>query len=92
VGIRVRIPPCLRQVTDTSTVEIEAQSLGEAIEKLEDLFPGIKRELTDQDGRLLSSAFDFYISGKSSYPSSPTMSLNRGDEIIIIPLGIEVGG
>jgi molybdopterin converting factor small subunit len=92
VGIRVRIPPCLRQVIDTSTVEIEAQSLGEAIEKLEDLFPGIKRELTDQDGRLLSLAFDFYINGKSSYPSSPTMLLNRDDEIIIIPLGIEVGG
>jgi len=92
MGIRVRIPPCLRQVTDTSTVEIEAQSLGEAIEKLEDLYPGIKRELTSQDGRLLASAFDFYINGKSSYPSSSMMSLKDGDEIIIIPLGIEVGG
>ncbi len=74
MGIRVRIPPCLRQVTDTSTVEIEALSLGEVIQKLEDLFPGIKRELMDQDDRLLSSAFDVYINGESSYPSSPKMS------------------
>lgn len=92
MGIKVRIPPCLRQVSDPSTVEIEAQSLGESIEKLEYLFPGIKRELMDQDGGLLSSAFDFYINGKSSYPSNSTMPLKHGDEIIIIPLGIEVGG
>lgn len=92
MSIRVRIPPCLRQVTDPSTVEIEAQSLGESIEKLDELFPGIKRELTNERGEVLCSAFNFFINGKGNYPSASTTPLKDGDEVIIIPLEMDVGG
>lgn len=71
-------------------VEIKVKDLREAIEELDKLFPGIKRELTSEDGSLLTSAYDFYINGTSNRP--PITSLKDGDEIIIIPLGIEVGG
>ncbi len=90
MSVRIRIPSFLRRVTDASMVEIKVNDLFEAIEKLDELFPGIKRELTDPSGKLLTSAYDFYINGNSNHPT--ITSLKDGDEVIIIPLGIEVGG
>jgi molybdopterin synthase sulfur carrier subunit len=92
MNVRIRIPSRLRQVNDPSKVEIDAINLGEAIEKLEQIFPGIKRELTKESGKEISSDFDYYINGKRSYPPSLTTPLKDGDEVIVIPLGIDVGG
>ena len=82
----------MRKVTDPSTVEVDARNLGEAIDKLDKVVPGIKSELCDERGEPIVTAFDFYINGSSSYPSKSTTHLAEGDEIIIVPLGLDEGG
>ncbi len=81
--IKVRMPPCLRRVNDPSIVEVAANSLVETIKGLETMLPGINRELMTEDGRLLCSAFDFYVNNKSHrFPFD--IPLGDGDEVIIM--------
>jgi len=91
MSIKVIVPPCLRHVTDPSTVGVEAKNLGAAIDELNRIFPGIERQLRNEQGEILSG-FDFYINGISTYPTDVAMSLNSGDEIIIVPVEVDVGG
>lgn len=92
MSVKVKIPPVLRQVTDPGTVEITCSNLGECVNELNRLIPGIKIELTIQRGKLLSPAYDFFINGKSSNPSQLATPLEDGDEVIIIPLDTDLGG
>lgn len=90
--VKVKIPPSLRQVTDPGSVEIVCSNLGECVNELNNLIPGIKLELTVREGRLLCSSYDFFINGKSSYPSQLATPLKDGDELIIVALDTDVGG
>jgi molybdopterin converting factor small subunit len=72
-------------------VEVEAKNLGVAINELNRKFPGIERQLRNEQGEILSG-FDFYINGISTYPADVAMYLNSGDEIIIVPVEVDVGG
>lgn len=48
----VYIPPLIRRLTDgTETVEVEADSVREAIARLEELYPGVAERLC-QDGEM----------------------------------------
>lgn len=91
MSVRVKVPPSLRHVTDPSTVDVQVQNLGEAIDKLNRIFPGIKRQLCNEQGDILSG-FDFYINGISTYPADSLIPLSNGDEIIIVPVEMDVGG
>lgn len=91
MSIKVRVPPSLRYVTDPSMVEIDVKNLGECIEKLDRIIPGIKMRLCNAEGEILSG-FDFYINGMSMYPASLKSPLKPGDEITIIPIEIDTGG
>jgi molybdopterin converting factor small subunit len=51
---------------------------------MERQFPGIKRELCDEEGRLFTY-IRIYINGEMAYPEELTMSVNAGDELIILP-------
>ncbi len=92
MNVKVRVPPCLRQVADPSVLEVAASTLGDCIEALEGRLPGIKSQLCDEEGKLLCSAFDFYVNSRSTYPSKLTIPLQDGDEVIIFPLELDFGG
>jgi sulfur-carrier protein len=92
MSVMVKVPPCLRRVTDPSILEVSASTLGDCIEALERRLPGIKSQLCDEDGKLLCSAFDFYINATSTYPSKSTIPLRDGDDVIIFPLELDFGG
>ena len=89
--VKVKVPPSLRHVTDPSTVEIDARNLGECIDQLNSVFPGIRLQLCNERGDILSG-FDFYVNGMSTSPASVAMPLSHGDEIIIVPVELDVGG
>ena len=92
MSVKVRIPPCLRRVSDPSVLEVSAGTLADCVEALERRLPWIKSQLCDEDGKLLCSAFDFYINSESTYPSKLTIPLQDGDDVIIFPLDLDFGG
>jgi sulfur-carrier protein len=92
MSVKVRVPPCLRRVTDPSVLEVSAGSLADCIEELERRLPGIKSQLCDDEGKILCSAFDFYINSTSTYPSKLAIPLQDGDDVIIFPLELDFGG
>ena len=52
-GVLVRIPAPLRRVTNgQDKVEVEAATLGQLIDGLEEAFPGLKERLVDEAGEL----------------------------------------
>ena len=50
---KIKIPSQLRSQTDNlDEIEIEASTVGEALEKLVDKYPGLKERIFDQNGKL----------------------------------------
>jgi MoaD family protein len=85
MGVSVQIPSTLREFTGGQRViEAEGQNIGQCLEDMERQFPGIKRELCDEEGRLFTY-IRIYINGEMAYPEELTMSVNAGDELIILP-------
>lgn len=53
MAVKVRIPTPLRQLTGgQKVVEVEGRTLAEVIDALDQMFPGIKGRLVDEEGRL----------------------------------------
>jgi len=51
MAITVRIPTALRRITQgQGEVQVEASTIAELIDKLEQEFPGIKERLVDENG------------------------------------------
>ncbi len=90
--VKVRVPVALRDVNIPSIFELKATTLGQVIDELNKLVPGIKKELCNESGAILSSAYDFFVNGESTHPSRSSTPVKDGDDIIIVPLEIDVGG
>ena len=67
------------------TVEVEAKTVGEALNKLVILYPGMKKELFDKKAQL-SDHIEIYLNNASAYPGELEKKLKDGDEVQLIAL------
>jgi len=77
--VRVFIPASLRQLTgDQSQVDVDAMTLREAIEALEQQCPGIQQQLCAGDGLMptLQAAIDETMTRQMSTPLKPDSEIH----------------
>jgi sulfur-carrier protein len=82
----VRIPTPLRKLTNNEeVVEIEAPTIGEAIEELQGKFPGFKERLLDETGSVRRFVNVYVNEEDIRFLQNQETPLKDGDEISIIP-------
>jgi len=84
--VTVRIPQLLRNLTQGEReVQVEATTLAEAIEALEQRYPGIRQRLVSQDGELHRYVNLFVNDQDVRLLSGLQTTLPEGAEISIVP-------
>jgi sulfur-carrier protein len=83
---KVIIPTLLRKLTgDIDTIEIEAVTVKEAIDKLEERYPGFRSRVCDDSGEL-RRFINIYLNGEDlRFLDNLSTSIPEGAEISIIP-------
>lgn len=86
MAVTVRIPTALRRVTQgQGEVQVEASTIGELIEKLEQEFPGIKERLVDENGEIRKFVNFFVNDEDIRFLQGKDTPLKDGDIVAIIP-------
>ena len=76
----------LRKLTnEVDVVNTDAQSLSEAVERLESDFPGIKERIVDETGQIRRFV-NIYVNGEDvRFLDNLATALKPGDEVSIVP-------
>jgi molybdopterin synthase sulfur carrier subunit len=83
---KVRIPTPLRKLTNNEElVEVEAKTIGEAINHLQSHYPGIKERLLDENGAVRRFVNVYVNEEDIRFLQNQDTPLKEGDEISIIP-------
>lgn len=86
MAVQVRIPTPLRSLTnDAEVVEVEAATIGGAIEALQARFPGIKERLVDEAGEVRRFVNVYVNEEDIRFLQNQDSPLKDGDEVSIIP-------
>ncbi len=86
MAVQVRIPTPLRSLTnDAEVVEVEASTIGGAIEALQARFPGIKERLIDEAGEVRRFVNVYVNEEDIRFLQNQDSPLKDGDEVSIIP-------
>ncbi len=86
MAVQVRIPTPLRRLTDNQdVVTVEASTVAEMIERLEEQFPGIKQRLCDEDGQLRQFVNIFVDGEDIRFLNGLETPLKESSEVSIIP-------
>lgn len=86
MAVQVRIPTPLRNLTnDAEVVEVEAATIGGAIEALQARFPGIKERLVDEAGEVRRFVNVYVNEEDIRFLQNQDSPLKDGDEVSIIP-------
>ena len=82
----VRIPTPLRKVTNgEDKASVDAGTMVEVVESLEEQFPGLKARICDDDGELRSFV-NVYVNGEDiRFLDGMGSARSSGDEISIVP-------
>ncbi len=86
MAIIVRVPTPLRRLTNgQGEVEVEAKTVREAIEKLEEQYPGFKERLLDEKGELRRFV-NLYLNDEDiRFLKGADTELKDGDVLSIVP-------
>jgi molybdopterin converting factor small subunit len=86
MAVQVLIPTPLQIHTNNqATVSIEASSVLELINVLEDTFPAVRGRIRDEDGKL-RRFLNFYVNSEDiRFLDNETTALTEGDEVSIVP-------
>jgi len=86
MAVQVRIPAPLRRLTDNQdVVTVEASTVAEMIERLEEQFPGIKERLCDEEGQL-RQFINIFVDGEDiRFLNGLETPLKESSEVSIIP-------
>ena len=86
MSVQVKIPSPLRRLTGgQSSVEANASTVGECLEDLERLFPGIRERLCDPQGEI-QQFVNIYVNGEDvRFLQELATPLQSGDEVSIVP-------
>lgn len=86
MAVQVRIPTPLRSLTNgAEVVEVEAATIGGAIEALQARFPGIKERLVDEAGEVRRFVNVYVNEEDIRFLQNQDSPLKDGDEVSIIP-------
>ncbi len=81
MSVEINIHLTHRQYTDNQkSVEVEGDTIGEALKALCKKYPGIEPELFNSKGELISH-IEIYLNSKSAYPDELKKSLKNGDKL-----------
>ena len=82
----IRIPTPLRKLTnDQETLEVESNTIGEAIDEIEGKFPGIKERLVDEEGEIRRFVNVYVNEEDIRFLENQDTPLKDGDDVSIIP-------
>ncbi len=86
MAVIVRVPTPLRRLTDgQGEVEVQASTVREAIEKLEEQYPGFKERLLDENGELRRFV-NLYLNDEDiRFLKGADTELKDGDILSIVP-------
>jgi len=83
---KVRIPTPLRKLTNNEElIEINAATIGEAINELQSRYPGIQERLVDDKGEVRRFVNIYVNEEDIRFLKNRETTLKDGDEISIIP-------
>ena len=86
MSIQVRIPPAItRGKTGSTTVEVAAQNLSELLAALEVLYPGVKKTICDDSGKLNRFVNVFVNDEDIRFLGGEGYRFQDGDEVLLIP-------
>ena len=86
MSIQVRIPPAItRGKTGSATVEVAAQNLNELLAALEALYPGVKKTICDDAGKLNRFVNVFVNDEDIRFLGGEGYRFQDGDEVLLIP-------
>ena len=86
MSAKVRIPTPLRKLTnDEELIEVQAATIGEAINELQTRYPGIKERLLDDTGAVRRFVNVYVNEEDIRFLQNQDTKLKSGDEISIIP-------
>lgn len=86
MAIRVRIPAAItRAKTGSNTVEVSAQDLKELLAALETLYPGVKKTICDDSGKLNRFVNVFVNDEDIRFLGGEGYRFQDGDEVLLIP-------
>ncbi len=66
-------------------VDVKGETIGECLDCVHDMFPGIKERLMNQEGSV-RQYISILLNGVNTYPEELLMPVKNGDEISIICL------
>lgn len=83
---KIRIPTPLRKLTqDEEVVEVQAATVGGAIEEMQARFPGIQERLLDEAGNIRRFVNVYVNEEDIRFLQNKQTPLKDGDEVSIIP-------
>jgi molybdopterin synthase sulfur carrier subunit len=86
MAAKVRIPTPLRKLTNNDElVEVNAATIGDAINELQTRYPGIKERLLDETGAVRRFVNVYVNEEDIRFLQNQQTKLKDGDEISIIP-------
>ena len=84
--IKVRVPPAItRGSKGSDTVEVAAQNLPELLTALEGLYPGVKKTICDDAGKLNRFVNVFVNDEDIRFLGGEGYHFQDGDEVLLIP-------
>lgn len=86
MAVTIQIPTPLRPITgNNAAVEVDGETVGEALNALAEQFPEVRERLFDGDGNLRRFV-NFFLNGEDVRSGQgPETPLNDGDELAIVP-------
>ena len=86
MSIKVRVPPVLTKGSSGSdTLEITAQNLSELLAALEARYPGVKKSICDEAGKLNRFVNVFVNDEDIRFLGGEQYKFQDGDEVLLIP-------
>ena len=86
MAVQVRIPTVFRKYTDgQSTVELEAGTIADLVEQLEERHPGMREQLLTSDGQLHRFVNVYVNDEDARYLGALEARVGEGDTVSILP-------
>ena len=86
MSIKVRVPPALTKgATGSDTLEVTAANLTELLNDLEARYPGVKKSICDEAGKLNRFINVFVNDEDIRFLGGEQYKFQDGDEVLLIP-------
>jgi len=84
MSVKVKLHPYLRKFANNQSVlQVSGRTVAECLDDFDAKFPGIKRELLNEQGKL-HSYYDICVNLRSSHVDPLSEPVHDGDELLVI--------